>query len=381
MNQTMKKDQNKKKLKPFIRIGPGHIIKRNLEALGWSQKDLSAIIGLEENIISELIHHKRRITIDLARKLASAFDSSPEFWLNLEMKYQLGADVKESENKKLKATGVKAKIRRHMPVADMAKLGWLKKTLSVEGLTKLYYDFWNVDKLDFSFYEKEVGFLARKSNNDLEFTKNYSITWLQMARKCTSTLPEKGKKYDGNKVLDLAESIGQYSIQPEGVSEFISDLYDAGIHFFKLSHLPKTYLDGAAFQFNNERYIVYTNRHDRVDNFWFTMAHELAHHIKHIHSNTDCFLDNLDEEAGNQKEKEADSLASKWLKTAEILKLAQPYSRYLSEKRLTEICEQVGIEKSVVLGILQYHKLVDYRRLSQKKAKVSPLIPKEYVRG
>ncbi|MDH5716604.1 MAG: HigA family addiction module antitoxin [Spirochaetia bacterium] len=370
------------KLKPFLNIGPGQIIIRNLEALGWSQQDLAEVMNMAPNIINEIIQHKRRITVDIARKLAKAFDSSPEFWLSLEMKYRLNTEIDKKEIVKLAATEVKAKIRRHMPVADMAKLGWIKKSLSAEALENMYRQFWNTNTLDFSFYEKATtGFHARKSNNDAEYTKNYSITWLQMAHKRAEDFVQKTKKFDIKYLEQLGSSIHEFTLKENGISEFIKALNDAGVQFFVLSHLQKTYLDGAAFQYKNKRFIVYTARHNRADNFWFTMAHELAHHVKHIKNNEDCFLDNLDETAENKIEKEADSLASEWLKTKQILKLAKPYENYLSEHRLNEISQKVSVETSLVLGILQYHDMVDYRKLTKYKKPVKPLIPKEYIKG
>jgi len=371
-----------KTLKPFLNIGPGRIINRNLESLGWSQKDLAEVLGMAPNIVNELILHKRKITVDIARKLAKAFNSSPEFWMNLEVKYRLNSKINSAEEKKLKATEIKALIRKHMPIADMAKKGWIEKSKSLESLIETYQSFWNCKKLDFSFYENNSpSFLARKSNHDASFTNNYSITWLQMAHKISGNLKGKNSKYNEQNVRQLAMSIPEYTIKKNGVETFIDDLSNFGINFFILSHLPKTYLDGAAFQFNNKRYIVYTKRHDRVDNFWFTMAHELAHQIEHINDNNDCFLDNLDEIAENKKEKEADAKAAIWLKTDLILKLAEPNKNYLTDQRLNIISENTGIEKSVVLGILQYNKMIDYRKLNHNKKKISDFLPKEYYKG
>ena len=42
-------------------------------------------------------------------------------------------------------------------------------------------------------------------------------------------------------------------------------------------HLTKTYLDGAVFWDEQNPVIVYTARHNRLDNFWWTVAHEIGH--------------------------------------------------------------------------------------------------------
>jgi HTH-type transcriptional regulator/antitoxin HigA len=50
-------------------------------------------------------------------------------------------------------------------------------------------------------------------------------------------------------------------------------LNNAGVVFFVLPHLQKTYLDGAAFFVDHTPVIVYTGRYKRIDIFWFTVAH------------------------------------------------------------------------------------------------------------
>lgn len=76
-------------LKPFINIGPGEIIKDNLDALNWSQEDLAEIMGMSVKSISHIINNKQAVTIETARLLAKIFNTSPQLWLNLDNNYRL----------------------------------------------------------------------------------------------------------------------------------------------------------------------------------------------------------------------------------------------------------------------------------------------------
>ena len=59
-------------------------------------------------------------------------------------------------------------------------------------------------------------------------------------------------------------------------------------------HLPKTYLDGAAFLLpDGHPVIAMTLRHERIDNFWFTLLHELAHIKLHLSDNKTAFFDDI----------------------------------------------------------------------------------------
>jgi HTH-type transcriptional regulator/antitoxin HigA len=63
---------------------PGRFITRELEVRGWSQHDLSIILGYPETMVHDLVQDRIQISADLARQLSFAFGSSTEFWLNLE---------------------------------------------------------------------------------------------------------------------------------------------------------------------------------------------------------------------------------------------------------------------------------------------------------
>ena len=77
------------KLRPARVPHPGHIIRRELEARGWTQKDLADIMGRPEQAISEIVNGRKRIIPETALQLAEAFGTSADLWLNLESNYRL----------------------------------------------------------------------------------------------------------------------------------------------------------------------------------------------------------------------------------------------------------------------------------------------------
>ncbi len=80
-----------KKIKP---IHPGEILLEEfLKPMSLSQNRLANDIGVPPRRINEIIHGKRRITADTAIRLAHYFKMSPQFWLGLQMDYDL--DIEE----------------------------------------------------------------------------------------------------------------------------------------------------------------------------------------------------------------------------------------------------------------------------------------------
>jgi len=75
------------KLKP---IHPGEILLEEfLKPMGLSQNRLALDIGVPARRINEIVLGKRRITADTALRLGRYFDMSPQFWLGLQMDYDL----------------------------------------------------------------------------------------------------------------------------------------------------------------------------------------------------------------------------------------------------------------------------------------------------
>ena len=82
-----------KKIKP---IHPGEILLEEfLKPMGLSQNQLANDIGVPPRRINEIVHGKRRITADTALRLAHYFKMSPQFWLGLQMDYDL--DIEEDK--------------------------------------------------------------------------------------------------------------------------------------------------------------------------------------------------------------------------------------------------------------------------------------------
>ena len=75
-------------------VHPGEIlIEEFLKPMGLSQNRLALSIGVPARRINEIVLGKRRVTADTALRLARYFGNSPQFWLGLQMDYDL--DVAE----------------------------------------------------------------------------------------------------------------------------------------------------------------------------------------------------------------------------------------------------------------------------------------------
>jgi HTH-type transcriptional regulator/antitoxin HigA len=102
--------------------------------------------------------------------------------------------------------------------------------------------------------------------------------------------------FDKAMVTDVwLHSLASLSIQIDGPLQAVNFLRDSGIRVVIEQHLEGTHLDGAALLLDDiYPVIALTLRHDRLDNFWFVLFHEIAHVYLHLGINYQMIFDDLD---------------------------------------------------------------------------------------
>jgi HTH-type transcriptional regulator / antitoxin HigA len=124
-------------------------------------------------------------------------------------------------------------------------------------------------------------------------------------------------------------------------------------------------IDGAAFLVDEIPVIGMTLRLDTIDNFWFTLLHEVAHVILHYRTGLAAgFFDDVDNPEIDELEAEANQFASsmlipdeQWKRSpARISKIPGPIERF---------AEQLGIAPAIVFGRVRMERQ-DYKLFSDK---------------
>jgi len=70
-------------------IHPGEILREELAELGLSANALAVALAVPANRITGIIKEQRAITADTALRLARYFGTTPEFWMNLQIAYEI----------------------------------------------------------------------------------------------------------------------------------------------------------------------------------------------------------------------------------------------------------------------------------------------------
>jgi HTH-type transcriptional regulator/antitoxin HigA len=162
---------------------------------------------------------------------------------------------------------------------------------------------------------------------------------------------------------DAARSLAQLSTASDGPARARELLRKWGVVLVTLEHLPGTYLDGAAMcRDDGVDVIAMTLRHDRIDNFWFTLLHEFCHVSHHLSDTTPLILDDLELKSSDQIEDEADAFAQDALMPPELW--SKSVSRNMDSEDINDLAAAANIHPAIVAGRWQ-REHNEYRRFSK----------------
>lgn len=358
-------------LRPFRPISPGEILKEEIEARGWTQSDLAEILGRPVQAINEIIAGKKAIVATTANELARALGTNPEYWLNLESAYRLDllhqADGNAGSGGAAPAGRVGDQIARRarvyslVPVKDLQKKGWITRTKELDVIEREVCALLEIPSLN---KQPNLNLAARKSDSYGQFTPA-QIAWACRARQ--HARKQKVGPFDRRQFNTQVAGLPQRSTAKDGPQQTIDALARLGIRVVIVEALPQSRIDGACLWLDEESPVVALSlRYDRIDYFWFTLMHELAH-LKQTTART-AHLDHdlvgpsaRSPEDKPAEEQEADALAGEWLlPQAEMKRFIARTKPYYSKKSILDFAAQIGVHPGIVVGRLQYLREISY---------------------
>jgi addiction module HigA family antidote len=93
-SRTTTDDVTRRKLLPLIH--PGEILAEDLQDAGVSLNQLARCLRVPMNRISAIVNGKRSITAGTAMRLARYFGTSPQYWMNLQIAYDLAVEERNT---------------------------------------------------------------------------------------------------------------------------------------------------------------------------------------------------------------------------------------------------------------------------------------------
>jgi HTH-type transcriptional regulator/antitoxin HigA len=336
------------KYAPIDTPDPIAAIKYRMEERGLSPRQLEPFIGSRARV-SEVLSGKRQLSIDMIRSLHEGIGIPYESLISnrsnksdldqisgsaIERLNTLGFNLNRNEI----PTFISSSLREGAPVA------LLRRTRTQRAASKT-----------------DQGAL---------------LLWqAAVLQKCEAMLPLtvfEPSKLSSNDLRQIAKM----SARDDGPRRAVDELTNKGICVVVMPPLPGTFLDGAAMASPSGALVVaLTLRHDRIDNFWFTLLHELAHiclHFKMLLNTHNAFFDDMEIQSEDAYEQEADTLARESLIPKEILSQVV-WSHASVHDDLVTVATRARVHLAVVAG--------RWQRDHQNYKKFSRLIDRNSVKS
>jgi len=110
---------------PLFATHPGELLKDELDTRGLSQKKLSLLTGIKASVISETIHGKRSVSINMAKALEKTLGVPAEMWLRLQTQYDLDSAGIAQRDIQRETIPVTIPVRDRDLLKELAlKFGW-----------------------------------------------------------------------------------------------------------------------------------------------------------------------------------------------------------------------------------------------------------------
>jgi len=287
------KDYESRNFEKVLSPDPIEAIKFRMDQLNMSQRDLIPYVGSRSKV-SEILSGKRTLTINMIRSLHDNLGIPLESLIH--KPEEVKKDIKEENipwNK--------------FPVKEIIKRKWVacKSTDKAREIVETFLKPLGSGKMALSLYKKTQSIRSARTCN------NYSLMLWNARVQMLAKEKEHGESYKkGIVTKEFISEIIHLSSEPEGPVIAKKKLAENGVRLVMERHLPETYLDGAAIATEEGPIVGLTLRYDRIDNFWFCLAHELSHISLHLDGDKDAYFDDLDQKGNNSIESEADTLAN-----------------------------------------------------------------------
>ncbi|OQA64348.1 MAG: Antitoxin HigA [Spirochaetes bacterium ADurb.Bin269] len=325
---------------PIEAPDPIGAIRFRMEQLGLQQVDLVPFIGSRSKV-SEVLSGKRPLSIAMIRKLNTGLGIPAEVLLG------------DCVNRRLPQTIPDICFR--FPFNEMYKRGWFEGFSGNLNEAKSH-----MEELLRSFVgtgydaEKECFLHRQRIAKGAEMNDAALEAWHIRVRQLASREQLPAWK-SGTVTSEFLREIARLSYFETGPLLAREYLNKNGIHLVFEERMNRTRLDGAAFCLKDKSPVIaLTLRYDRLDYFWFTLFHELAHIALHLDKDgSEAFFDDLSNPGTTAFETEADAFASNMLIPKEIWEDAA-LSPASTPGEVTAFAERLRISPAIPAGRLRY---------------------------
>jgi HTH-type transcriptional regulator/antitoxin HigA len=293
------------------------------------------------------------------------------YWMNLESAYRLWKAGPAPA--RISHTG---RLRTKFPVREMIKRGWIKDSENPKILEKQVFDFFGIASED---EEPRLAHAAKRTG----YPDNIGAVqraWLFRVKRIAEAMTvrpysERGLREGLTTLRALRNSVEEIRRVPQLLAE-------CGVRLVIVEPMPGSKIDGVTFWLDEKTsapVIGLSLRLDRIDNFWFVLAHEIEH-VLNKHGRTQAIVDSETFDAttksGNISEEErvADAAAAEFcVPRADLADFILRNRPLFSDEKVVGFARRIQVHPGLVAGQLQ-RTLGDYRLFRKHLVSVRSIV-------
>lgn len=350
---------------PKVKADPIESILFRMNQMGLTRKDLTKYIGSISKV-SEVLSRKRPLSLPMIRRLHQGLDIPADILIE---DVETDRSVVESEP---------TIDFSRFPLKEMYARGCFG---SFEGNVQRLKDYAEdlISKLMRELGPKQMGAVFLRAPLHQRGERQADEMAIHAWRMCVVRKAREvrtAKEYKPNSITpEWMRELAKLSVFDEGPKLAKEYLARHGITLVIERHFKRTFLDGAAMLDGDRPIVALTLRHDRIDNFWFALMHEVAHVALHLTPATPVFIDDLDRGNSERVEQEADEMAQEALIPGAAWGAAKARHTLTADDAVT-LADQIGVAPAIVAGRLR-HETKNYRLLNHligKTGRVSQIL-------
>lgn len=343
---------------PYMAVHAGEFLKDELVARKITQKQLATLTGIQAPIINDIIKGKRDVTAEQSILIGRALEIDDTFFFDMQKQYEIDkAKISKRVAEQSAAMDIWKVVEQYISLAFFKSVGIL--TNDVKQNIKNIFDVFGVDslegflvlqkeELEFGYYKKSQKLIT--DEKDLFSWKHY-CSYLSRQMVLSNTFSKSYKDAIISELNKIFESGANVLDKTKSICE------KYGIKFLLVSKMGQVPVDGMSFMLDSTPTIVMTLRKRNLDNFAFSLMHELGHVFMHLDNNK-FYVGVSGEEYDNSYESEANYFASNALipesKWREFRNKTSKVSHYNIQSHIENFAKENRINAAIVIGRYQY---------------------------
>lgn len=358
--------------KDLIAFHPGYYLNDIIDDLGITQEEFAMRVGTSGKNLSELLHGQISLSNEMAIKLSRMLGTSVEFWLNLQMNYNL--ELIKIEQSKVDDQNYA--ILDSIDYPSYAKVFKLPVSRSKIDKANSFCRLLEISDLSVLAKTEIACDLRKASINQLSNKNIININiWLMIAKKTAQSM--KTESFSLKKLNGVLPRLRAQIIQPQ--EKFLPEIKflfsSCGVSFVILPYVKNLCIRGAVFytgKGTKKPVLAINNRDTYTDQFWFSLFHEIGH----IFQERQTYLSygpktkRMISEDERMIEIEADNYAR------EHLLPESKYGKFISEgnfedSSILSFAEDIDVTPGIIIGRLQHDENLKHNKGNHLRSKLN----------